>query len=72
MAVWQDWQELTNIFLQAIYQKNVGSGPKNISHSIVKRIKFSFSNEERYFPNDSIQFLPDKGYTELFYKSFRS
>ena len=39
---------------------------KNLSHSIVKRIKFSFSNEERYFPNDSIQFLPDKGYTELF------
>ena len=39
---------------------------KDLSHSIVKRIKFSFSNEERYFPNDSIQFLPDKGYTELF------
>ena len=39
---------------------------KEVSHSIVKRIKFSFSDEDRYFPNDDIQYLPTKGYTYLF------
>ena len=68
----QDWlydkigERLTNIFYRPYTKKMWDLDLKNISHSVVKRIKFSFSNEERYFPNDSIQFLPDKGYTELF------
>ena len=68
----QDWlydkigERLTNIFYRPYTKKMWDLDLKNLSYSVVKRIKFSFSNEERYFPNDSIQFLPDKGYTELF------
>jgi len=68
----QDWlydkigERLTNIFYRPYTKKMWDLDLKNLSYSVVKRIKFSFSNEERYFPNDSIQFLPDRGYTELF------
>ncbi len=68
----QDWlydkigERLTNIFYRPYTKKMWDLDLIDLSYSVVKRIKFSFSNEERYFPNDSIQFLPDKGYTELF------
>ena len=68
----QDWlydkigERLTNIFYRPYTKKMWDLDLENLSYSVVKRIKFSFSREDRYFPNDSIQFLPDQGYTELF------
>ena len=68
----EDWlysklgEQLTNLFYRPYTKKMWGLDLKEISHSIVKRIKFSFSKEKRYFPNDTIQCLPDKGYTSLF------
>ena len=59
-------KELTNIFYRPYTKKMWGLDLKEVSHSIVKRIKFSFSDEDRYFPNDDIQYLPTKGYTYLF------
>ena len=68
----EDWlynkigKELTDIFYRPYTKKMWGLDLKEVSHSIVKRIKFSFSDENRYFPNDDIQYLPTKGYTYLF------
>ena len=68
----EDWlyskigQKLTDIFYRPYTKKMWGLDLKQLSHSIVKRIKFSFSSEKRYFPNDKIQFLPKNGYTHLF------
>jgi len=68
----EDWlysklgEQLTNLFYRPYTKKMWGLDLKEISYSIVKRIKFSFSKEKRYFPNDTIQCLPQKGYTSLF------
>ncbi len=68
----EDWlyskigKELTDIFYRPYTKKMWGLDLKEVSHAIVKRIKFSFSNEDRYFPNDTIQYLPTNGYTCLF------
>ncbi len=72
----EDWlydkigEKLTNLFYRPYTKKMWNLDLKEISYSVVKRIKFSFSQEERYFPNDSIQFLPLEGYTNMFRKIF--
>ncbi len=53
-------EQLTNLFYRPYTKKMWGLDLKEISYSIVKRIKFSFSKEKRYFPNDTIQCLPQK------------
>ncbi len=70
----EDWlfskigKDLTDIFYRPYTKKMWNLDLKDLSYKIVQRIKFSFSNEKRYFPNDTIQFMPSKGYTELFNK----
>ena len=72
----EDWlydkigEKLTNIFYRPYTKKMWDLDLTEISYSIVKRIKFTFSEEKRYFPNDSIQCLPDNGYTDLFNKIY--
>lgn len=70
----EDWlydkigEKLTNLFYRPYTKKMWDLDLKEISHSVVKRIKFNFSYDDRYFPNDSIQYLPRHGYTNLFHK----
>ncbi len=72
----EDWlydkigQKLTNLFYRPYTKKMWDLDLREISYSVVKRIKFSFSNENRYFPNDTIQFLPLDGYTNMFEKIY--
>ena len=72
----EDWlyskigERLTNTFYRPYTKKMWNLDLTELSHSVVKRIKFNYSTENRYFPNDEIQYLPLQGYTSLFEKIY--
>jgi UDP-galactopyranose mutase len=56
---------LTDLFFVPYTQKMWGHDLAEMDASVVKRISIGFGDEDRYFPNDSFQALPQNGYTAL-------
>jgi UDP-galactopyranose mutase len=64
----EDWlysklgREITDIVFRPYSQKMWGIALNEMDASIVKRIKIRYDHEDRYFPNDKFQALPEAGY----------
>ena len=59
-------QRLTDLFFRPYTQKMWAMELEEMSASVVQRIPIRTDDEDRYFPNDQFQMLPEDGYTALF------
>lgn len=57
---------LTDLFFRPYTRKMWGLDLEDLDPAVVKRIPLRFDEEDRYFPSDAFQFLPERGYTDLF------
>ncbi len=57
---------LTDLFFRPYTRKMWGLELEDMDAGIVKRIPLRFDDEDRYFPNDSFQIMPQNGYTRVF------
>ena len=57
--------ELTDMFFAPYTLKMWGLDLAEMDAAVVKRIPIRFDDEDRYFPNDTFQALPQDGYTAL-------
>jgi UDP-galactopyranose mutase len=58
--------ELTDLFFRPYTFKMWGLDLEQMDANVVKRIPLRFDDEDRYFPSDKYQILPQDGYTNLF------
>jgi UDP-galactopyranose mutase len=58
--------KITDLFFGPYTKKMWGIALEDMDAAVVKRVGIRTDFEERYFPNDAIQFLPKEGYTRLF------
>lgn len=57
---------ITDLFFRPYTTKMWGEKLEDIPAEIVKRVAIRMDFEDRYFPNDTFQIMPRKGYTALF------
>lgn len=57
---------LTDLFFRPYTRKMWGLDLEDMSAAVVQRIPLRMDDEDRYFPGDQFQFLPQDGYTALF------
>lgn len=57
---------LTELFFRPYTQKMWDLALEDMDAGVVRRIPIRYDDEDRYFPNDSFQILPARGYTALF------
>jgi UDP-galactopyranose mutase len=57
---------LTDLFFRPYTKKMWGLELEDMDASVVKRIPLRYDDEDRYFPNDSVQIMPRHGYTRVF------
>jgi UDP-galactopyranose mutase len=57
---------LTNLFFRPYTKKMWDRDLEDMDAAVVKRIPLRFDEEDRYFPQDSFQLLPEHGYTSVF------
>ncbi len=57
---------LTDLFFRPYTRKMWSLELEELDASVVKRIPIRFDEEDRYFPNDVHQYLPEGGYTRVF------
>ena len=68
----EDWlyanlgEELTELFFRPYTEKMWALRLAEVDPAIVKRIQIRFDDDDRYFPSDTIQFMPEDGYTQMF------
>jgi UDP-galactopyranose mutase len=60
--------QITNLFFRPYTRKMWGTDLEDMDAAVVKRVGIRTDLEDRYFPNESIQFLPQRGYTAVFEK----
>jgi UDP-galactopyranose mutase len=58
-------RQLTELFFGRYTRKMWGHDLSEMSASVIKRIPIRYDDETRYFPNDTFQALPTRGYTQL-------
>ncbi len=59
-------RELTDLFFRPYTKKMWALDLEELDASVVQRIPLRFDDEDRYFPNDRYQMLPEHGYTAIF------
>jgi UDP-galactopyranose mutase len=59
-------QKLTNLFFRPYTKKMWDLDLEDMDAAVVKRIPLRFDEEDRYFPNDKYQLLPEHGYSAIF------
>ena len=59
-------RDLTDLFFRPYTRKMWGQQLEQMEAEVVKRIPLRFDDENRYFPNDRFQLLPQDGYTSVF------
>lgn len=57
---------LTDLFFRPYTKKMWGYDLEEMAAAVVQRIPIRMDDEDRYFPNDRFQILPEKGYTHVF------
>jgi UDP-galactopyranose mutase len=57
---------LTNLFFRPYTKKMWDLDLEDLDAAVIKRIPLRFDDDDRYFPDDPFQFLPERGYTALF------
>lgn len=57
---------LTDLFFRPYTRKMWGLDLEDMSPAVVQRIPIRTDDEDRYFPNDRFQLLPERGYTHVF------
>ena len=57
---------LTDLFFRPYTKKMWDLDLEAMDSAVVKRIPLRFDDEDRYFPNDTYQLLPEHGYTAVF------
>jgi UDP-galactopyranose mutase len=57
---------LTDLFFRPYTRKMWGFDLEELDAAVVKRIPLRYDSEERYFPNEIFQLLPERGYTSVF------
>lgn len=57
---------LTDLFFRPYTKKMWGYDLEEMAAAVVQRIPIRMDDEDRYFPNDRFQILPERGYTHLF------
>lgn len=57
---------LTDLFFRPYTQKMWGLDLEDIDAAIVNRIPLRLDDEDRYFPADTVQIMPRRGFTALF------
>jgi UDP-galactopyranose mutase len=62
--------ELTDLFFRPYTKKMWGFDLSEMDAGVVRRLEIRTDRENRYFPNDSFQAMPAKGYTHLFERLF--
>ncbi|MBS7804506.1 NAD(P)-binding protein [Rhizobiales bacterium TNE-4] len=62
---------LTDLFFRPYTKKMWNLNLEELSSSVVRRIPIRYDCEDRYFPSDKIQVLPENGYTALFENIFQ-
>lgn len=68
----EDWlyanlgEELTELFFRPYTEKMWAMRLAEVDSAIVKRIQIRFDDDDRYFPGDTMQAMPSKGYTAMF------
>lgn len=58
--------QLTDLFFRRYTAKMWDMDLSQMGAEVVRRLKIRTDREDRYFPGDSFQALPDKGYTAMF------
>lgn len=58
--------KLTDLFFRSYTKKMWGLNLEELDASVVKRIPIRTDDEDRYFPKDRFQLLPQGGYAKLF------
>ena len=59
-------RRLTDLFFRPYTKKMWALDLEELDASVVQRIPLRFDDEDRYFPNDKFQLLPEQGYTAIF------
>lgn len=59
-------RELTDLFFRRYTKKMWAVDLEDMSSSVVKRIPIRYDSEDRYFPDDTFQMLPKRGYAAIF------
>jgi UDP-galactopyranose mutase len=59
-------KEITDTFFRRYSKKMWQLDLEEISDQVVQRVPIRLDREDRYFPNESFQFMPRDGYTRLF------
>lgn len=57
---------LTDLFFRPYTRKMWQHDLEDMDASVVQRLSFSWNDEDRYFPKDKYQLLPEHGYTRVF------
>jgi UDP-galactopyranose mutase len=57
---------LTNLFFRPYTKKMWDLELEELDAAVVKRIPLRFDDEDRYFPDDKFQLLPEHGYSAIF------
>lgn len=57
---------LTDLFFRPYTRKMWELDLEDLDAAVVKRIPLRYDDEDRYFPTDTYQMLPEHGYTKLF------
>ena len=57
---------LTDLFFRPYTKKMWDLDLEDLDAAVVKRIPLRFDDDDRYFPDDAFQFLPERGYTAIF------
>jgi UDP-galactopyranose mutase len=57
---------LTDLFFRPYTRKMWDFDLEDLDAAVVKRIPLRYDDEDRYFPNDTFQILPEHGYTKVF------
>jgi len=63
-------KELTDLFFRPYTKKMWEMDLEDMDAAVVKRIPLRFDLEDRYFPNDTFQIMPENGYTAIFERIF--
>ena len=61
-------RRLTDLFFRPYTRKMWAMDLEEMSAAVVQRIPIRTDDEDRYFPNDRFQMLPERGYTAVFEK----
>jgi UDP-galactopyranose mutase len=59
-------QKLTDLFFRPYTRKMWALDLEEMDASVVKRLPIRMDRDDRYFPGDKHQILPERGYTDLF------